>query len=126
MSWTAIVLIVVQFLGPLLLKWLEDLLKEAASSLDRGKHKPGEMSPAIADLTLWIRAQELLEARGKAISWWNFWGQAVHQQRTRQFNRAMAAAGRRYGQFTRAALYGEPVSPLVWSEEEEIKNPPEW
>lgn len=126
MTWTAIVLVVVQFLGPLLLKWLEDLLKDAARDLERTGHPPSSFTPANADLRLWLRAADILSEHGRAISWWNLWGLNVHKLRERQFRNAMIAAGQRYGQFCRAAMgQGEPT-PLAPEEKAEIVNPPEW
>lgn len=126
MSWTAIVLVVVQFLGPLLLKWLEDLLKEAARDLERTGMPPSSFTPALADLRLWLRAADKLSERGRAIYWWNLWGLSIHKHREKQFRQAMIAAGQRYGQFYRAAMgQGEPV-PLADQEMAEIVNPPEW
>lgn len=100
MPWSLLLTVFIEFVTPLLLKWLEDLLKRSVAALEK------EMSPnlfptnSLQELVVWSKAHELLEREGLSISWWNWWGKAVHARKTKIFNRLMEQGAQRLGQLS--------------------------
>jgi hypothetical protein len=122
MSWVSLAAILIEFLAPLLLKWLLDLLNDAAKSLDAENLPPGFPSNGqAAEIALWNRAEKMLLEQGEKIWWLNVWGIVTHRHKVKQFTKARLAAYRRRGQFFAAAAGASPIESLTPFEVAEIR-----
>jgi len=114
MTWTILLGLLLQFVGPLLLKWLEDLLRRTSAAMEAA-NVPTNLPPAVQELAFWSKAQEIMEKEGDAISSWNWWGKWIHKRRATILNRTMKAAIERLGSFAK----GYDAEPMTT---EEIKH----
>lgn len=109
MEWLALVNMILNILGPVLQKWLENLLNRAAKDMPLAPHQYA--SGAAAERNLWIAAERILASERRASVWWNplTWGPAMADARKRRyFDAARNAAMAREGQFYAAAQAGNP------------------
>lgn len=117
MPWSLLLAAFLQFIAPLLLKWLEELLKRTVESLEKEESLSPNLFPstALQELIVWSKAHELLQKEGAAISWWNIWGKSVHTRRIKIFNRLMEQGIQRLG------LISEDVTSCILSKEDIAK-----
>ena len=122
MEWIALVTLLLQFFGPLLLEWLQELLKKAGNELKLSGDNLANYGYVEAENILWERASLILQKEIDATPWYNVFGHVRNAKRQRIFRKARLTANKQSGCFAHAAIEqtNNLIQPLTLDETKQI------